>query len=374
MKVSIDPEVFKWKDPRVGQLSSGAISAEHFILLLSEQDPVVLIGSTLYMMTEAEFYALKTRISNPVLSEKAFQYMIKQQDRTMMHPADAAYLEGISRQAPRCTVCQYKRYREDVANLIRKYELKLPMQLEQSVRRFYKYPPITQPIALKVTRLLPDVFKVGKRDRKSCLDCVEKHISQAYILGNESMMGYPEHLVFVLGHLSEAIEEAPSDALELKDSLLFCLAYTKMQDKAFVPIWPLLAHVELQRGRSMHGLDETPEQEDAAKVERTLQLDFTDMMKKELSELDVNMLGKLRQYLNIALGAVTSANKDNTEKMSVLWQGSLASAADLVAPAGAIDLANMLRGRRLLYVANPALAAGVHDMQDVITHMNGIKQ
>ena len=44
--------------------------------------------------------------------------------------------------------------------------------------------------------------------RKSCLDCVRKHIAQAGILSMEVLMGHPEHYWWAIGHLAEAEHEA----------------------------------------------------------------------------------------------------------------------------------------------------------------------
>lgn len=43
--------------------------------------------------------------------------------------------------------------------------------------------------------------------RAACADCCRKHIAQAIILVNESLMGYPEHAEIALAHLREAAEE-----------------------------------------------------------------------------------------------------------------------------------------------------------------------
>lgn len=43
--------------------------------------------------------------------------------------------------------------------------------------------------------------------RKACIDCVTKHLGQAFVLHAESKLGYPEYYVAVIGHLQEASEE-----------------------------------------------------------------------------------------------------------------------------------------------------------------------
>jgi hypothetical protein len=51
--------------------------------------------------------------------------------------------------------------------------------------------------------------------REGCIECVMKHISQAIILYHEMFKGYPEHLVYVVGHLAEAEDEILEFSKEL---------------------------------------------------------------------------------------------------------------------------------------------------------------
>lgn len=51
--------------------------------------------------------------------------------------------------------------------------------------------------------------------RTTCLFCVSKHISKAAILVSESCQGYPVHIWFAIGNLSEAEDEAVSEFPEL---------------------------------------------------------------------------------------------------------------------------------------------------------------
>ena len=55
--------------------------------------------------------------------------------------------------------------------------------------------------------------------RKYCLDCTIKHLSQAYITQIEANMGYPEHALLTIGHLSEAAEECMAIAPELANEI-----------------------------------------------------------------------------------------------------------------------------------------------------------
>lgn len=44
--------------------------------------------------------------------------------------------------------------------------------------------------------------------RKSCLDCVRKHLAQAHVLLDEAALGYPSHRWLAIGHLAEAESES----------------------------------------------------------------------------------------------------------------------------------------------------------------------
>ena len=51
--------------------------------------------------------------------------------------------------------------------------------------------------------------------RTSCLDCARKHIGQAAVLIDESVLGYPTHRWRAIGHLAEAESELTRDYLHM---------------------------------------------------------------------------------------------------------------------------------------------------------------
>ena len=55
--------------------------------------------------------------------------------------------------------------------------------------------------------------------RPSCLACVRKHVAQAIVLLEESLLGYPEHRDLAAGHLAEASAESVADFPDLADEL-----------------------------------------------------------------------------------------------------------------------------------------------------------
>ena len=56
--------------------------------------------------------------------------------------------------------------------------------------------------------------------REPCIYCVRKHLAQAVVLLCESRKGYPENLLFAIGHMAEAEDEAPTEELanEIRDA------------------------------------------------------------------------------------------------------------------------------------------------------------
>jgi hypothetical protein len=55
--------------------------------------------------------------------------------------------------------------------------------------------------------------------REYCLDCVIKHLGQAFITQIEASMGYPEHNLLTIGHLAEASEECFGASEEMANEI-----------------------------------------------------------------------------------------------------------------------------------------------------------
>ena len=55
--------------------------------------------------------------------------------------------------------------------------------------------------------------------RDYCLDCVIKHLGQAFVTQIESQQGYPDHALLTIGHLSEAADEAYGVSPELASDI-----------------------------------------------------------------------------------------------------------------------------------------------------------
>ena len=92
-----------------------------------------------------------------------------------------------------------------------KYPEKTVIKLNSQGRPANKYPEptFTQEVQkIPIAEILKRIPRSKvKAPRDACMDCVRKHIAQAIILLQESLLGYPEHKWLAVGHLAEASEE-----------------------------------------------------------------------------------------------------------------------------------------------------------------------
>lgn len=89
--------------------------------------------------------------------------------------------------------------------------------------------------------------------RDSCLYCVRKHLSQAWVLRGECAQGYPQHRTLVIGHLAEAADEAAQRFPKLAAAIRAeRLAYEK--NKNYCPNFKALVG-ELERLLNRQGID-----------------------------------------------------------------------------------------------------------------------
>jgi AcrR family transcriptional regulator len=160
-------------------------------------------------------------------------------------------------------------------------------------------------------------------------------------------MGYPEHLVLVVGHLNEAIHELPDEAFTMKQTLEFCAAKTVETDTPFVPLWAILSQLLLVR-RDMKVTDT------AAEPVYDIGIDFTPEVENEYGVMDPYMREELLRRLEEIDQVVQEYKKEPGEYQRFHFSGLMASTAEMVA-AVAPALANMLRDRRLAFTASPDL-------------------
>jgi hypothetical protein len=80
--------------------------------------------------------------------------------------------------------------------------------------------------------------------RESCLFCVRKHLSQAWVLAMEVHQGYPHHRALVIGHLGEAADEAVKRFPDLADAVRQERLSYERDDQHHIDFPALLSHVQ----------------------------------------------------------------------------------------------------------------------------------
>lgn len=363
LPIKIDPEVFKLKDPRVRKLLSAGISVEAFALLARPGDPWMLIGNCIYALTEQEFYAMRALLPVNVFTESAFKYVLGLADLSFMDERDRSLVEEIRKQLPTCPACRYKKYKNEALRLVRKYQIKLPEGLLKTPAEADRaeYPEVEGEIRPVVSVLLAHMYEIPKLERKPCMDCVEKHIAQAWILGNESLLGYPEHLTLAVGHLAEALEELPAEAVELKRTLEFCMARTNYYKRPFIPVYLLLPFITMARQSAEQTLSVQSAEDNSSRG--VLDIDLTEPVLSDLRALPDKERMRVRLEC-LAIDDYAAKSADST--LRIAWEGAMGALADSLA-ATAPHLANLIRNRRLLFVADPSLAApSGYAMQDLV--------
>ena len=363
LSVSVSPEVFKVVDPRVDKLRSGRLSAEQFARMIGPEDPFLLIDGVIHAMSEVEFYASRAAIPVNRMSERGFNHVLELTDLSFMQPQDRAYVEKVKSDLPHCSACRYKRYKEGISGIARKYRLEPVNSTEaEKYEDTAKYPETTAPVASVVSVIHRNLFHVEQPGRRPCLDCVEKHVSQAYVLSGEVVCGYPEHMALVVAHLSEALDELPDEASALKDTLMFCLAKTRKDKVPFVPR-ALLSLINAARAEQTEaGASAEPTSE----VEtRPLNIELDVETKDQMSMLYDLLLRKVRGYLTDAMEAAALPEPDK-----LAWEGCLSCASECLANT-APRLAQLIRNRRLIFIGDISLtAAGEYSFDDIVSEID----
>jgi hypothetical protein len=361
--MKIHPDVYKLNDPRIDSLLKGQLSMESFARTIQPNDPLVLIKDTIYALSENEFYSTRSvrRITDEY--EQAFHYILSMEDLSCFTDEERKLIDRVKHELPTCPVCKYKRYRQALHRLAKHYKLPIPTS-ETTIIEPIKYPTTKAPIEPTVTTLLEHLYEVPHPDRKPCIDCVEKHVAQAYILAQESEMGYPEHRILMCGHLAEAIDESPNDIPELKYTLQTCLAETMKTDKAFLPLYPVLALIKLIRQHINQDPVDDDARHEAPPVTDTI--DLVPEIQQEIVSLPQELCKQVYSKAVDIRNSILEYKVSKKEEPRIRFEGLVANLAEMVVNAAPL-FANMLRNRRLLFVADPALAVDAgYDFEDIV--------
>ena len=350
MNIKLHEDVYKVQDPRIKRIMTGAMSLETFVASIGSNDPFVLIHDTVYVMTEQEYYSTRAVYPTHKLMDHMFTHILGLKDLSKFSEEDRKTIEHVKNAYPTCPVCQHRKYKRTLYEIGLKYNLQSELgDCKEIIQKIPRYPEVKGTIHTNVSLLLSDFHEIPPIKRKGCIACVEKHLSQAYILAGETVMGYPEHLVLVVGHLNEAIHELPDEAFMMKQTLELCAAKTVESDKAFVPLWAILSQLLWVR-RSM----EEAKTEDTDDQIYDVGLDFTPGVENDYRSLSPYLRQKFDIRLERTDEKVQQYKKEPTELHRFEFSGLMASTAEMIA-SQAPALANMLRDRRLAFVAAPDL-------------------
>lgn len=366
--MKLHPECYKIKDPRIAAVLAGRMSLQAFAMSIRGDDPFVLIKDVIYALSPDEFYSTRSvrRIYDEF--EQTFRHVLSLKDLSFMSKPDQDFVEKVRRELPTCPSCKYKRYRQAIHRLAKHYKLPIEYRFEGIIDTV-KYPDTTADVRPVVTELLDHMYDLPKQDRKPCIDCVEKHVAQAYILAQESDMGYPEHRVLMCGHLAEAIDEAPNDIPELKYTLQTCMSQTMQTGQAFLPLYPILAFIRMVRERINQEPVDSDMREEAPMVTDTI--DLVPEIQEELDNLPENLRMKVWGDSVSIRNSILEYKVSKKEEPRIRFEGLVANLAEAVVGVAPL-FANMLRNRRLLFVADPRMAidAGYNfdDIIEIVSH------
>lgn len=344
LRIKIDDECLKLRDPYVDRVRAGGMSLQAFCLLIRDYSPYVLIGDTIYALTPQEYYAYSPVVSTGTLSEDDFRKIVDMDDLSFMHKDDAAFVKSVKDALPGCKACQYKRFKAEIWKLAKKYGI----QTTQDLKPPRAYPETMGEIQPKVTGLVEHMYGTPRPKRVGCMDCVEKHLAQACVLGAETVNGYPEYLPMVCAHMEQALDETPAELRAVKTTIEFLLAKTKEDMKPFIPLNLVLALIESGRKAVAGDHDALMTSPSAA----VLDLDMTDEALNELRALPEPSIRRLREDFEATDKIILGVENSND---AILWEGKMALLADSVAPVAPVT-ASILRNRRLCFAAAPWLS------------------
>lgn len=356
LHLSLHPECLKLDDPRINKVRAGKMSVEVFTLLLEADDPFVIIGDTIYALTEQEYYASRSMTSVAAAVEATFKHVTSLEDISFMSEDDQKHLNSIKEDLPTCPECRYKRHKDAIYQLAKKYSITV-QTLGMSIEPVKPYPKlavringlVSDPVMPIVSNMMSDMYNIPLPERQACIDCVRKHVASAYILAGESYTGYPEHISIVNAHLGEAITEMPKAAVMLKQTLEFCMARTSYTQTAFVPLGAIMAHLRMLRADEVTGVGSRTE------AVTTLELDLTDEMREILPMLPDGIKKSLLNCIaTIEKAILEYKNEEETLCIGLRWEGAMSVISEQTAqicPA----FANMIRNRRLMFRGSPPL-------------------
>lgn len=351
--IEVDSNVFLIKDPRVTALKSGNITVASFAYMIKPFDWFVLAQNTIYALTSTQYYALIPIDVQDTFTKEKFNELINLNFQQMSQ-TDRQSINLIKKAKDGCTSCQYKAYKNKFKALLMKYPAYRPLivQNKQAIMQVPQYPQTTQTFQAKVTTIHAHLFQNLQYKRTPCFDCVQKHLGQAYVKGTQVQTGYPEHLVLCLANLQQAYEECPIECVELRKTILACIAQTKRYKKPFIPLKALLGILNKYRQTIKNQLASVPNT-----TSQDIVLQLSETMLQEINKIPITQRMTLAKLIQSIAKLLLQQNIDQEQTLRDIWAGKMVQLADQFLPFSK-DIANMIRNRRLLFRHAPSLCKG----------------
>lgn len=346
--LKLDNDVLKLKDPRITLVKQGKMPLQTLVKTIDMQDWLILLNGTVYTLSPIQYMAIQNPQTILTMDRVQFQQAVHGRYRDQLNAQDNAKFDKVAAQIKRCSVCTYKRYKAQVEKLLLQKGLLAKSQLV--LNKVRPYPEYTDQIQNKVTNIRSIQYQPDSVQRTPCLDCVRKHLGQARILSTQAIMGYPQHYILALSHLQQAYDEAPVQAKQLKQLLLYCIAKSVQDRIAFVPLGCLLRQVQLYAAT-------LPAQDIALnpnKLQESLALDFSPQQQMLLRSISGAFRDKVLNLLVEQSKTIQQYKIKATTELSAQWAGIMATLSQQLS---CIDngIGSILRNRRLLFKSQPDL-------------------
>lgn len=359
--LEIDQSVFNLRDHRVQLLQNGKLTATAFAFTIRPYDWLTIINNTIYALSQTQYYALIPMQPAVQLSKDLFQeYLNKELD---ISQEDKQLIADIRQKKKNCSTCRYKAYKKKLTAILykyQKYKKQLGITVQAHLASFDTYPQVITQIPDTVSTLHPHLFQSISYQRTPCFDCVQKHVGMAYVKGTEVATGYPQHFMLCLANLQQAYQECPPECIELKHTLLFCIAKSKKDNKPFIPVKVLAGLIDVFRSNSHSdiALLQNKPAEDVA-------LELTQKNIADLNSIPITTKIEIAKVLQGLFKITAQQNIDQNREQKDIWAGKMVQLADQLLPFSE-QVANIIRNRRLLFKAAPSLCIGTpYSCQDI---------
>lgn len=355
----IDPNVINnIKDPRIQSLMHGVGSIQLLSRTLHSPDWLVACNDTLTAIPQYQ-YATLIPAQVHTISDVQLDAVIYNRDLyTNLSEQDKIQLDKIKKALDTCPVCKRGQYRKQVYDIIYKYRDKH----ELNTNLGSQYPQVTTQFKPVFTEATAPI--VQRYPRHACYDCIQKHVGQAYITAMQARMGYAQHIMLCYGHLAQAIQECPKDAIQLKALLTLCLGMSKLTRQGFVPLHLIYPAIQQARTADQGSVATVPNQQDSG---YSLQHNIDAQLIHKLTDKDLDLLySGINLFCTYCDALQLEAQQLQRQALRVRWIGVLGNIAQIIA-AYSIPSANAIRNIRLMFYAAPELIVQVpqYNMLDV---------